>query len=161
MKVHFSNKTFFYGIFLPLFAFLLIIIIVSVAKSQETEGMDIMSERVQELVHPMDWITKYKGRLPPGMGCCGHNDCVPVNLRILEQKADTYDIEFFYKTGEGPFRIFDFPIRAVYVSEDENDYFCFVPFYHGSIGMPPPSGDPCIKDPRLECSNCFFYSPKT
>ena len=148
------KKLIFWFVIVPFIALFSLLIYAAIASTQDFEGGG-------REPHPLDWIAKYRGKLPPGMGCCGHQDCVPVNMRIAAINGDKYDIEFFYKNGQGPFVIKDFPAKATYVSEDENDYFCFVPFYHGSIGMPPPSGDPCVKDPLLECANCFFYSPKT
>ncbi len=119
---------------------------------------------VSRTPNPMDWISKYKGRR---MGCCGHQDCIQVRMRIIEGSAreiggqPVFDVEFF-KLGETASTLIrEFPARAVHVSEDEKDYFCFVPTVFGDeSGRMDIYNDPCVKNPQLECSNCFFFSPK-
>lgn len=115
---------------------------------------------------PLDWIAKYRGRR---MGCCGHQDCVKVRMRVMNfRPSEAYgqiaDVEFFLPEDPETARyIYDFPMRAVFASEDENDYFCFIPKNfgsdHGHVDENP-INDPCVQDPKLECSNCFFWAPK-
>ena len=154
------SKACFWGTIFPILVSLCIVLFLLLLAEAQYED-EMMTFRAP---HPLDWIAKYSGRR---MGCCGHTDCLPVNMRIIagsqrENGGQTVvDVEYFLKVGNvGPFIIQEFPLRAIFASEDELDYFCFVP---GNWSHTPGSiyKDPCVESPQLECSNCFFFSPKT
>lgn len=149
-----NNKVFFWWLIFPALVIIVILVYLSFAWAQ-LEGGDVPVHPA----HPMDWIAKYTGK--KGWGCCGHQDCLPVHLHIVEDRGDMVDVEVIFKNPQkGSFIFKDFPRKAFHVSEDENDYYCFVPFNHSYPTGRSAADDECARNPNQECPHCLFWAPK-
>ena len=153
------TKSFFWWIVFPILVILLLMFAFAFYAHAQFEGDEVSPSNPNLHPHPMDWIAKYKGK--NNGGCCGHQDCVPVNLHIIEEKGELVDVEIFFKKTQQSYIFKDFPRKAFHVSEDENDYYCFIPFNRSYPTGRSAEQDECAKNPNQECSNCFFFAPKS